>query len=321
MWSKSGFSSPYTEYFELNSVSFVDRSREVQLYYRRRRQVVQADGGPIKDVITSQQLARYLEQYGDKEVTFTRQVVQTLRLLPRHVYLKCQADVLPCILYSSSLREAKVIANLRTEALRMLRQASGAVALRFCFAREGKDALTFFVPAKLTAQTAYNRETPELYFLCLEYTNRPPDDLIELLGELQEANSNAQKRAEERIDVNPASMKSLGLESREAGLLANGAEGRCLLRDLSFSGAKVLVYGKAEQLRDQQVVLRLSFADQQAPVSLSGRVLRWETVANREDIGAIAILFDRDSVPMNYKLAINGCLRHRLDSSSRRRKE
>ena len=276
-------------------------------------------------MLTSQQLARYLEQYGDTEVTFTRQVVQTLRLLPRHVYLKCQADILPCILYSSSLREAKVIANLRTEALRMLRQAGGSLALRFCFARESTDPLTFFVPSRIAGQIAYNRETPELYFLCLEYTNRPPDDLIELLGELQEANSNAQKRAEERIDVNPASMKSLGLESREAGLVVNGVEGRCLLRDLSFSGAKVLVYAKAEAMQGKQIVLRPYFADQQTPMALSGRVLRWEAMANREDIGAIAILFDKDSVPINYKLAINGCLRQRRPgtpgSSPRGRKE
>jgi len=273
-------------------------------------------------VLTSQQLARYLEQYGDAEVTFTRQVVQTLRLLPKHVYLKCQADILPCILYSSSLREAKVIANLRTAALRMLQQASGTLSLRFCFAREGTDPLTFFVPARLTAQIAYNSETPELYFLCLEYSNRPPDDLIELLGELQEANSNAQKRAEERIDINPASMKGLGLESREAGLLANGVEGRCLLRDLSFSGAKVLVHGQAEALQGKQVVLRPVFSDQQTPVALSGRVLRWEAMANREDIGAIAILFDKESVPINYKLAINGYLRqYHLGPSSRGRKE
>jgi len=261
-------------------------------------------------VITSQQLSRYYEEYGGQEVTFTRQVNQILRLLPKHVYLKCQADTLPCILYSSSLREAKVIAHLRAESLRLLQQASGSLALRFCFAREGSGAsLAFFVSARLTAQTAYNRETPELYFLSLEYTHRPPDDLIEMLGELLEANRNAQKRAEERIEVTPASMKHLGLESREAALFVDGVEGRCLLRDLSFSGAKVLVYGKAESLLEKPVLLRPAFEEQKAAVNLAGRVLRWEGMANREDIGAIAILFDQGSIPIQYKLAINACLR------------
>ncbi len=130
-----------------------------------------------------------------------------------------------------------------------------------------------------------------------------------MLGELQEASRNAQKRAEERIEVNPASMKHLGLESREAVLVVDGVEGRCLLRDLSFSGAKVLVHGKAEAFLEKPVLLRPDFSDRRAPVTLAGRVLRWEGMANREDIGAIAIRFE-EGVPIQYKLAINACLRH-----------
>jgi hypothetical protein len=262
-------------------------------------------------VITSQQISRFYEEYGEQEVTFTRQVNEILGLLPKFVHLKCHADVLPCILYSSSLRAAKVLANLRAESLQMLQQAGSGLSLRFCFAREGRSApLAFFVAARLAGQTAYNRETPDLYFLSLDYTHRPPDDLIEILGELQEASRNAQKRSEERIDVNPASMKHLGLESREALLVVEGAEGRCLLRDLSFSGAKVLVHGKAESFRDKPVLLRPAFADLKSQVNLAGRVLRWEGMANREDIGAIAILFEKESVPIQYKLAINACLRY-----------
>jgi hypothetical protein len=44
-------------------------------------------------------------------------------------------------------------------------------------------------------------------------------------------------------------------------------------------------------------------------VTLAGRVLRWESMANREDIGAIAILFEPDGIPIQYKLAINASLR------------
>ena len=108
--------------------------------------------------------------------------------------------------------------------------------------------------------------------------------------------------------MNPASMKALGLESREAGLCVDGVEGRCLLRDLSFSGAKVLVHGKAAAFLEKQVVLRPEFSDRRTLVSLAGRVLRWEDMANREDIGAIAIRFE-EGVPMQYKLAINAALR------------
>jgi hypothetical protein len=260
-------------------------------------------------VITSQQLRRYYEEFGGEEVTFNREVGRILRLLPKQVFLKCQADTLPCLIYSSSLRGAKVLASLRAGSLRLLQQAAGSLSLRFCFAREsGAIPLAFFVSARLAAQTAYNREVPDLYFLSLEYTNRPPDDLIEMLGGLLEASRNSSRRSEERVEVNPASMKQLGLESREAVLFVDGVEGRCLLRDLSFSGAKVLVHGREEAFLQKPVLLRPPFADRGAGVTLAGRVLRWEGMANREDIGAIAIRFEEE-VPIQYKVAVNAALR------------
>jgi hypothetical protein len=262
-------------------------------------------------VITSQQVSRYYDEYGEREVAFTRQVSQILRLQPTQVFLKFQAEALPCLLYSSSLRAAKVIASLRPELLAILQESGGGgtLSLRFCFAREGSSApVSFFIAARLSGHTPYNPATPDLYFLSLEYTHRPPDDLILMLGELHEATSNAQKRSEERVEVSPASMKALGLQSREAGLCIGGVEGRCLLRDLSFSGATVLVHGQAAAFLEQPAVLRPEFTDRRTPVSLAGRVLRWEGMANREDIGAIAIRFE-EGLPMQYKLAISAALR------------
>ena len=261
-------------------------------------------------MVTSQKLNEYLEQFGSIEVTFTKQVAEVLGLLPKYVYLKVQADILQCAIYSTSMREAKVIANLRVSALASLRQAGNAVALRFCFQRpERNDSLSFYVSAKITSTSAYSKEAPDMHLLSLEYTHRPPDDLIEILGELLEANVNARRRKEVRIDVTPASMKALGLESREAVLVAQEAERRCLLKDVSFSGAKVLVYGQAKGLVEKPAVLYLTLAGESKPTGLPGRILRFETAANREDIGALAILFEEQRVPMPYKLAINNFLR------------
>jgi hypothetical protein len=120
---------------------------------------------------------------------------------------------------------------------------------------------------------------------------------------------NARRRKEARIEVTPASMKALGLESREAVLLVQGAERPCLLKDLSFSGAKVLIYGKGEELVEKQAVLRLTLAGESKPIALPGRILRFETAANRKDIGALAILFEEQKVAMPYKIAINNFLR------------
>jgi hypothetical protein len=274
-------------------------------------------------MVTAQQLNKYFEQYASVEITFTKRVTEVLRLVAKHVYLKVQADILQCIIYSTSMREAKVIASLRASALRAIQKENSTVSLRFCFAQADRaNSFSFYVSAKVNGCYAYNAKAPGMYLLSLEYTNRPPDDLIELLGELLEANVNAKRRKEARIDITPASTKALGLESKEAALAVGGVEHRCLLRDLSFSGAKVLVYGQATALVDQPVVLRLNLTDESRPVLLPGKVLRFETVANREDIGAVAILFEEQKVPMPYKMAINNYLRsHRYALPSEKQPE
>jgi hypothetical protein len=259
-------------------------------------------------LITSQQLLRYYEQYKDLEVSFTRQVVQVLGLLPREVHLKCKGDIFPCVVYSSSLREAKVVASLRPESIRRIKLANDLVSLRFCFTRpERVEPLSFFVSARMAGRAFYDPQNPELLLLSLEYTHKPPDDLIELLGELLEANVNAKRRKEVRVDIHPASLKGLGLESKEAGIRIGERPSRCIIRDLSFSGARVLVFGASEQLVGTKTVLELSFAA--GILVLSGSFLRYEAIAGREDIGALAIRFDEDKIPMSYKLAVNNYLR------------
>ena len=78
------------------------------------------------------------------------------------------------------------------------------------------EPITFFVTCQPTGFTHYTVQGPDVQFVTLEFTQRPPDDLIQILGILLEANCNAQQRKDERIILTPETMKKLGLESREA---------------------------------------------------------------------------------------------------------
>ena len=98
-------------------------------------------------IVTGQQLARYYAEFKDREITFNRQIIEVLKLVPREVYLKCQGDQLPCVIYSSSMVGAKIVANLKDKALQQIRQAGNTVSLRFAFARSDKrEPLLFFIP-------------------------------------------------------------------------------------------------------------------------------------------------------------------------------
>jgi len=268
-------------------------------------------------LISTQQLTRFYEQFGGIEVTFTRQVIQTLGLLPQQVAVKCLGEQIPCTIYSTSMVEARVIADLPTDSLRRIREGNFAATLRFSFRLPKRsEPLTFFVHAKITGHQTFS---PQLYLLHLNYTGRPADDLIERLGQLLEANANASRRKEVRIDITPASLRELRLDSREAVVLIEGRARACILRDLSFSGAKLLLFGVAEDLLDRSVVLQPRFSAHSGGVSLPGRVLRYEEVVGREDIGAIGVRFDKGAVPMPYKIIINDYLRSHPELKERGR--
>ncbi len=261
-------------------------------------------------LVTSQQLEQYYREYRDRDISFNKQVIQVLRLLPREVYLKCHGDQLPCVIYSASMGNAKIVANLKAKALQKIRLANNTVALRFAFERQDKpEPLFFFVAAKVINYKFYNSDIPDLYFLNLEYTKKPPDDLIDLLGQLLEANVNYKRRKEERIDINPASIKALSLESKEASIIVDKAAKKCIIRDLSFSGAKILLFGASDGDIKKTIVLNPVFGNVKTKILLPGTIVRFEEVVGRSDIGAFGIHFTEEKTPMDYKMVINGYLR------------
>src|SRR5512137_1619688 len=141
-------------------------------------------------IVTSQQLARYFELYGAVEVTFTREVSDATGLLAKSLYLKVLDQQWPCIIYACSLHSAKVIASVRSAFFDTLRKSNSHVSLRLCFRLPDKsDPLSFFVPCHAAGFTPYNPENPDVQLIALEFTQRPPDDLILILGTLLEANA------------------------------------------------------------------------------------------------------------------------------------
>ena len=259
-------------------------------------------------LVTSQQLAKYYELYKDREITFNRQIIEVLKLMPREVYLKTRGDQLSCIVYSCSMAGAKIVASLRAKSLQQIRLANNSASLRFAFRRSDKpEPLFFFVPAKITNFTFYNAEKPDLYFLSLEYTTKPPDDLIEMLGQVFETHTNFTRRRDERIELNPANIKLIGIDGKEATLVVELQTRKCIIRDLSFSGTKVLLFGARPEHVQKPTVLQFSALKQQ--MLIPGTIVRFEEVVGRDDFGAFGIQFHEDKTPMSYKILINNTLR------------
>lgn len=257
-------------------------------------------------ITTSRQLNRYYELFKQVDISFTKNIIEVLGLMPRHLYLKCRGDNFPCVIYSASMVGAKVIANLNESHFEIFKKANNMASLRFAFKISDKlEPISFFVPAKITGFNPYNKENPDTYFASLTYTQKPPDDLIEIFGEMLEANVNAKRRKEERIIITPDVIREMALDAKEVRILMDSVPRKCILRDLSFSGAKILIVGVAKFMINKPAIIKLSFRNQENIFDITGKTLRFEAVEGRKDIAAIAMQFEESKVPLGYKMILN----------------
>ena len=141
--------------------------------------------------------------------------------------------------------------------------------------------------------------------LTLNFTQRPPDDLILRIGEFIEVNENFQNRKEERIAINENSLRLLNIPKEESYIFIAGVPRKCILKDLSFGGAKAMLVGIPKFLENKPVDLRLFFIDTNEKISLQGVIKNSDFLPGRKDISIVHIEFVPDEIPMTYKFHIN----------------
>ncbi|MDR2729430.1 MAG: PilZ domain-containing protein [Treponema sp.] len=259
-------------------------------------------------VLTSQKITVYYERFKDIDVTFTKEIIQVTGLLTKQVHLKCGNDLWPCVVYTSSFSGAKIVANVKSGLLNKLQGANNFVQLRFCFKiPEASSPVTFFVSARVLGSAPYGG-SEDINILTLQFTNRPPDDLIEIMGRVLDANVNSAKRKDVRLPMTADNLRKLNIQSSETSVYIQGVPRRCILRDLSFSGSKLIMIGIAKFLMEKEVALRLDFTDPQENFLIKGKFIRVENVEGKKEMLALGLNFDEASVPMGYKIRLNDML-------------
>lgn len=256
-------------------------------------------------IITSQQLQNYYDFYRDKEVTYTKEVLRTLAVDPRQIYIKCNGAQWPCIINSTSFQFARIIVGTKGGAYAaMAKKDPPPVSLRFYFIQQHDQPISFFVTGRITDISPYMSST-ELAVITLTFTQRPPDDLVEKIGSMLEANSNAIRRKDERIIITDDSKRRLNMTKEETIIFIQGVPRRCILRDISFSGAKVILLGIEKFIQGKDVILRLRFDDPDEIIQLPGHVVKTDPVEGRPEIIYACIQFDESNVPTSYRIRIN----------------
>ena len=116
---------------------------------------------------------------------------------------------------------------------------------------------------------------------------------------------NAARRKDERILLSVDVIRMIKLVRKETVVQINAAPLKCIVRDLSFSGAKVIVIGDATNFMHAPAVLYLDFDDPREMLAMTGSVIRYEAVEDRPNMVALGIHFDESKIPISYKMHIN----------------
>ena len=257
-------------------------------------------------MVIGQKVKNYYDRFRDIDVTFTKEVIYVTGLLAKQVHLKCGNDIWPCALFSSSFSGAKVMVNVKTGLLDKLKAVNNTVSLRYCFKLKEKGSpITFFVASRVTGYAPY-RGSDEILLLSLQFTNRPPDYLIDIMGRLLDANVNFAKRKEEQISLTDENVRKLKLVSRDSSASIQDAPRRCFLQEVSFVSAKLVMLGVPKYLLDKEAVVRFDFEDES--FAIKGKFTSVEYVPNKKEMVRLTLSYNEEAIPMSYKVRVNDFL-------------
>jgi hypothetical protein len=125
------------------------------------------------------------------------------------------------------------------------------------------------------------------------------------MGRLLDANFNSTKRKNERIVLNTESIRKLNLLSGEAAVFMQGVPRRCIVRDISFSGVRIVMMGVLKFLLDKEASIRLDFNEPRQSYLIKGNFAKAENVESRKDLLVLDLVFEEAGIPMGYRIRLS----------------
>ena len=244
-------------------------------------------------------------EYSNIELFFNKSVINFTGLESKKIFLKVKNELWPCILYSCSMKFARVIISLDKEAFDSLNNVNNFVNLKLSFFMQGsKNSIMFYIPANVEGYRNVSEKYKNVYLVNLNFTQKPSDDLIEILGSLIEANKNFEKRANKRITLNNKIAKDIGLISNNIIAEIDMIKRSCILRNISSNGAGILLHCIPKFLMKKPIKLHLTL-DDHSEIILNGILSRYDKIEGRRDIYELGIEFKEDKIPLEFKKVLN----------------
>lgn len=248
---------------------------------------------------TKHQIKQFYEKYRQIDITFNKKVIEYTRFIPSEISFKVGNDNYNCIVNSSSMQGAHVIIQADKIFFEKVNSNNKWVSLRFAFRREDKsNPMTFFIKSKVKSFNPLKGSTSKnLFIIQIEFAQQPPDDYIEILGSLIDAGTNAKNRKHDRIDITSESIRLLHLESNNGIIILNKQAVRCIIRDISLSGCKVIAKNDDKNCANKPVIFAIKFIGEADYIKIPGKILRCELINENEDFLTLGIEFAENKVP------------------------
>jgi len=256
-------------------------------------------------ILNSHHISNYYDFFRDKDIVLNKSNLRALRINPRMIYVKCNGGQWPCIINSTSMQMATILIGTGSGAyVEFNKKDNCPVSLKYCFMDNDNNPIQFFVSSTVQEISSFQNST-DLAMVKLVFTQRPPDDLIERLGEFLQVNDNFEKKCDEGIPLTKDSIRELGLPKEESYIFVENVPRKCILKEISFIGAKLLFVGVPKFLINKKATLGLMFSDSSEKISLTGVIKNAVFLPNRQDICVVLIEFDKEEIPISYKFKIN----------------
>jgi len=260
-------------------------------------------------------LQNLYQEYLETELTYSKEVALGLGVLPAESSLKWSGDLFPCVVHSCSFRAAKVLVRLTASQWRAMERGTKLTTLTLTFVqpKTSKRELFQFNGNLQVLQQHGSGEGEVSVLLGVVFSHRPSEGFLQAHGSYLNLKKEANQRREDRISLSPEARELLGLSSLNTSISVELIDRKCLLRELSYNGARVILTGVAPFLLDKPFVIDIPFAGR-PPLQIPGNVLRAEAVESHRGLAVLALNYHEDRVPIDYLRALQKGLKLGLGS-------
>lgn len=249
----------------------------------------------------------YYTKYLNTELNYQKGVMDSLGFQPKTAVLRIQGRVVPCILHSLSFAMAKLIIKLTDQQLKDLKSGSRLCVLKVSYQISGTSE-EFTLSGKFQPESLQRLgEDSYLVLLREDFNHRPPEGLIEVQGNYLKLKADSEARKTQRLALTEENLGYLGLRSAAGDMKIDHIPRKCLVKEVSFGGARVLIGGLAKFLDQREFDLSLDTLDR-TPLVLPGKIVRAEAVEGHRELSVLGLQYHADRVPVEYLKAVQATL-------------